>query len=145
MILNECKAAVSYFKVEVGHKDALDFQLASYMGYCIRDNRFKDIEYFIVSEDQGFTSVQKFWEARDTKIELLSCIAAQISDGVRNELAEKVAGVIEEPAEAVSVADLILRCSSKLELNNALMKNFPSMNNLKSGKIYKAVKPLLQY
>ena len=36
--LLESRAAVRYYKVESGTKNALDFQLVSFLGYLIREN-----------------------------------------------------------------------------------------------------------
>lgn len=47
-------------KVTNGTKNALDFQLSSYLGYLIKNND-SDLDYFIVSNDKGYDSVAEFW------------------------------------------------------------------------------------
>ncbi|MBD5082676.1 MAG: hypothetical protein HDT34_00635 [Clostridiales bacterium] len=51
-----------YIKAETGKKNALDFQLVSYLGACIKENPKK--KYYIVSKDGGFDCVCKFWAKR---------------------------------------------------------------------------------
>ena len=61
MQINESKAEIRYFKAETGQKNALDFQLSSYMGYVIKENENaeKEAEYFIVSKDNGFNALSQ--------------------------------------------------------------------------------------
>ena len=52
------KAHIEYFKLNKGGKNALDFQLTSYLGYLIgKDN---DDAYYIISKDTGFDFAIKF-------------------------------------------------------------------------------------
>ncbi len=55
------KLKYSGFKVNVGTKNALDFQLTSYLGYLIGQGN-QDARYHIVSDDKGFEVVAKFWK-----------------------------------------------------------------------------------
>lgn len=57
-----CKAMVRFIKSNVGSGNALDFQLSSLLGFDI--NRCGDnTKYFIVSKDQGYSPLPKFWKA----------------------------------------------------------------------------------
>ena len=42
----ESKADIQTFKVEVGHKNALDFQLSSYLGYLLKKSQPKNMLLF---------------------------------------------------------------------------------------------------
>lgn len=53
-------AEVIYYNVSSGCKNALDFQLSSFMGFLICSNA--DSEYYIISNDNGYEHVRKFWE-----------------------------------------------------------------------------------
>lgn len=55
-----CPAEVTYYNVEAGGKNALDFQLASFLGYLIGSD--SDDCYYIISGDKGYENVKKFWE-----------------------------------------------------------------------------------
>lgn len=54
--LNESAAEIIYKKVVIGNKNALDFQLSSYLGYIIHENESegKQYDYYIVSKDKAF-------------------------------------------------------------------------------------------
>lgn len=78
MQLNETKASVTYHKVEAGHKNALDFQMSSYMGYVIHQDT--GAEYFIVSKDNGFNALLSFWEKFNVKLSVIRNISASPDD-----------------------------------------------------------------
>ncbi|MGN0637163.1 MAG: PIN domain-containing protein [Huintestinicola sp.] len=54
------KAKVNYISVTAGAKNALDFQLDSFLGYLAAVSR--DRKFFIVSADNGYLAVKSFWE-----------------------------------------------------------------------------------
>ena len=47
-------------------KNGLDFQLVSYLGYLIREN--ENADYCIISDDNGYDAVIRFWEGRDVDV-----------------------------------------------------------------------------
>lgn len=61
-VLRNMKAEISIIEVHHG-KQALDIQLASYLGYLIGTEP-EDTEYFIISKDKGYRNVQSFWPER---------------------------------------------------------------------------------
>ena len=65
------KLKYSSFKVKVGTKNALDFQLTSYLGYLIGQGDM-DTNYYIVSDDKGFEVVADFWKEQGIDV---SCIS----------------------------------------------------------------------
>ena len=70
--LNETKAQIIYHKVAVGTKNALDFQLATYLGYLICEQQKEGIhpDYFIVTKDNGFTSLMVYWKAQGVPVRI---------------------------------------------------------------------------
>lgn len=70
--LNETKAHIIYHKVAVGTKNALDFQPATYLGYLICEQQKEDIHpnYFIVTKDNGFTSLMVYWKAQGVPVRI---------------------------------------------------------------------------
>ena len=70
--LNETKAQIIYHKVAVGTKNALDFQLATYLGYLICEQQREGIhpDYFIVTKDNGFTSLMVYWKAQGVPVRI---------------------------------------------------------------------------
>ena len=71
--LNETKANIIYHKVAVGTKNALDFQLATYLGYliCGQQNEGIHPDYFIVTKDNGFTSLMVYWKAQGVPVRII--------------------------------------------------------------------------
>ena len=71
--LNETKANIIYHKVAVGTKNALDFQLATYLGYliCGQQNEGIHPNYFIVTKDNGFTSLMVYWKAQGVPVRII--------------------------------------------------------------------------
>ncbi len=53
-------ANVEYLKVRVGGKNALDFQLATLLGYIVAKDEYSHI--FIISNDKGFEKLHDFWK-----------------------------------------------------------------------------------
>ena len=70
--LVDCKATKEVKMVEHPGKNALDFQLSSYLGYSIC--KYLQIENFvIISKDTGFQTLIEFWEKeRGVKTHLFS-------------------------------------------------------------------------
>ncbi len=60
MNLLSSPAEVTYYNVASGGKNALDFQLASFLGYLICQGKEK--KFCIISNDRGFEYVKTFWE-----------------------------------------------------------------------------------
>lgn len=57
--LNETLATVEYKRVDVGGHNALDFQLATYLGFLLAKDSSE--EYCIVSNDRGYEYLAGFW------------------------------------------------------------------------------------
>lgn len=53
------KADIEYFKVSVGGKNALDFQLSTLLGYMVAKETYSHI--FVISNDKGFDFLHAFW------------------------------------------------------------------------------------
>lgn len=60
MNLLSSPAEVIYYNVTSGGKNALDFQLSSFLGYLI--SRGEDKNFCIISNDRGYDHVKSFWE-----------------------------------------------------------------------------------
>lgn len=67
------KAEFQYFPVSVGGKNALDFQLSSYLGYIAAENKNENI--YIVSRDNGFKFIINFWKELNDDINISLCTA----------------------------------------------------------------------
>lgn len=141
--LNESKANIIFQKIEVGHKNALDFQLSSYLGYIIHKNEDNPYDYYIVAQDKGYESLIAYWKRRKVNLSLVMNLTKQSEQSIHNDLEKQVAALLKDKSDASVVAKLIQSYKTKQGLNNALMKQFPSKDNKKSGEIYSAIKPLI--
>jgi len=56
-----CKAKLNYYKIRRGGRNALDFQLSTYLGFLVSSRA--DTEFYIISKDNGFDFVIDFWES----------------------------------------------------------------------------------
>jgi hypothetical protein len=57
--------SVEIKKIHLGTKNALDFQLSTYLGYLM--HTYANAKFIIVSKDKGFEVVKKFWAAEKKK------------------------------------------------------------------------------
>jgi hypothetical protein len=63
------KAKLSYYKVRRGGRNALDFQMSSYLGYLVNASIGSDnVEFYLISKDNGFDFVIDFWESGNINI-----------------------------------------------------------------------------
>ena len=135
LCINASKARVFYYKVETGAKNALDFQLATYLGSLTAAN--PDENYFIVSNDDGFHYIIQFWKQRSVDIQQISNLQFQSIE--ENQVLDLL------PASCKDDADEVMACinefKSKQGINNALVKQF---GNKKGSEIYRAIKGLLK-
>lgn len=74
--LQESPAQISYIKVAAG-RNALDFQLASYLGYRIA--QAPEEAYTIVSRDNGFAPLVHFWGEKHMQVEMHASLAKKIA------------------------------------------------------------------
>ena len=141
--ISEANAEIVYLKVEVGTKNALDFQLASYLGKIIAENHGRPCNYFIVSNDRGYLSLVPFWHEGNIDIEVIADLSGAGIFVDRDEIAAKVSELTGESEEAGNIADIIINSRTKTEVNSALQKHY--RDNEKSSEIYHAIKSLIEH
>ncbi len=137
----ESKAEITYHHAEAGKKNALDFQLSSYLGSVIAENAGKKCKYYIVSRDSGFASLVPFWKEKGIELDIISDISGT-SIFSHDELAQKVSILTGEVEFAPQIAGIIRHFETKTQVNNALQKLFRGTK--KSGHIYRTIRPLIE-
>lgn len=70
--ISQSKADISFQKVDVSGRNSLDFQLVSYLGYVLCENKEKDIEFFIVTKDRAFKSIPTYWKDKGYNISVVT-------------------------------------------------------------------------
>ncbi|MGI6608336.1 MAG: PIN domain-containing protein [Erysipelotrichaceae bacterium] len=136
--INDSKADIKTIKVEVGHKNALDFQLSSYLGFLLHEDSAK--EYVIVSNDAGFGPLVSFWKKKNYNIILATDLTKLNQKQKYTKLYNQVKGLVEDNEQAKLLTDCILKYKTKQGLNNAIVKVYGTTIG---GKLYKAIKPLI--
>ena len=166
--LNETEAKINFQKVDVGSKNALDFQLSSYLGFIINENLNKGNEntsYFIVTKDSGFSCLTNYWKNKNIDISIVINLLCKQEDKAEDKNDNKIEdnNTNSEPIKEVStkfdnlplqtvnntidneglkfIVETINNYQSKREINNALGKHYK--DSKKASEIYKAIKPLL--
>ena len=140
--INESKAEIQYQKVEVGTKNALDFQLATYLGYIICENKSKEEEsYYIVTKDNGFLSLVDYWEGQNVIVKMVMDCRGKNDEEIKNELLYEVEQLVDDIKIAPQIVQYIQQYKTKQGINNALQKEFK--DSKRSSEIYNAIKPLI--
>ena len=144
-LLEEAKPKIEYFNAENGSKNALDFQLSSFLGYLITSH--PNEQFYIISKDKGYEVLIKFWSSfkgLKVKIGLLPNLVIKNSPKIVKEIILSPKEQLlkskykENTEEILSIID---SNKTKQEINNALCKKF---GNSEVKVINKIIKPLLK-
>lgn len=159
------KARLESYKAGTGTKNALDFQLSSYLGYIIAKNTDAAVEYHIVSKDTGFDCLVDFWRSRNVNVKRIANLSGEEKEpeavekkaetkqktrtGGKSKVSDDNKATKEELLEYLTedeYSDKILEIfnsyKTKVAINNGLSKEF--RDNQKSSAIYKKLKGLLK-
>ncbi|MBR2999915.1 MAG: hypothetical protein IKF39_02870 [Oscillospiraceae bacterium] len=133
--LAESRCRTEYIELKKNGRNALDFQLTTYLGYLIAQNPSERFE--IISGDIGFDAVVDFWTERGVQIEKKSKTSRDEVESKLEELFE--AHPVDFAVNMKDLAEMIDRYKTKNGLNNAIMKIYGSE---KTGKINSVIRPL---
>ncbi len=130
--LEQAKVEKEYIPIKTGGKNALDFQLVTYLGYLIGEN--KDENYVIISNDNGFDHVCKFWKQRSVNVQKCANLMMESKEKMNTEFSKLLDPESVDISKVVAIVD---KYKTKQGINNALVKEFGTE---KTGIIYKAIK-----
>ena len=144
----ESKATFKFQKILLKEKNALDFQLCSYLGYLIsetKDSENSPNNYFIVSNDKGYSILPDYWKKLGFNLKIVSNLS---KNEITSSQPAKTFGNLESELNKIlpdkSIVSVVLKiinnAETKSEVNNMLGKNF---GNQKGGEIYRTIKPLV--
>lgn len=136
--LSKCKAAVEIIKMNTHTKNAMDFQICTYVGYLY--NQYKNTaEYYIVSDDKGYGASIEFLKTHvdpkasiyqiGSNMELESHKETLLESLLKDKYQKKVINKIKKGIEV---------SKNKCEFHNYLQKN---LNN-DFEQIYMLIKPM---
>ncbi|MDE5771924.1 MAG: hypothetical protein K2I06_09925 [Ruminococcus sp.] len=159
--LVSCKADIQLYKVQCGGKNALDFQLSTFLGYVLGNN--PDTECHIISNDKGYEYVRSFWKEKNVKIKISSDIVGNVQ-----KLLPAVVPAVQPAPTAKAETDfdkavkplnlskinkqklfdiynkaIVLKDKNKVktQINNQIGQTFGSQNQ---KKYYATLKPLIK-
>jgi hypothetical protein len=137
--LESTEAKKIYLPIKTGGKNALDFQLVTWLGYNIAKDEMsgrkkRGAGYCIVSNDTGFDFAIDFWEKRGISV-LRSADLRGIQ--MKNSKAKIQEVLPEFKDQAGTILSIINKYKTKQGINNALVKKFGSEN---AGVIYKSIR-----
>ena len=150
--MNLSRAEIKFRKVQCGTKNALDFQLSSYIGYVIGQD--ENIVCYIVSKDNGFANVVNFWRARGANIQIVTDIS--VTPKHRSVKRSEVAELLEKTGNEFSEEDIIFVRDTMRKHMKDLTVPLPTVKNRINSElckkyggdrtkiIYNAVKPLIK-
>lgn len=155
--LNSSKAQIFLQKVETGYKNALDFQLSSYLGFIISENIEKPyINYFIVTKDKAFSCLTTYWKRKKLNVSIVVNVSGkseildnstevdkqlQIQSNENDDIVYRVKSLIKNQEDVKFVVACINKYKTKQGINNALLKQYK--DGKKSSEIYSAIRPLI--
>lgn len=148
---------IEKYKLNQADKNALDFQLVTYLGYWVATHQNKEHEIFIISKDKGYMAAIDFCsEVLKKNVLLKSSIAVAIGSDVEEHITPedieeaKRIGVTEEEYENIlndllgnatkqesreiisNVVQFIHETPDRIRFNNAIVKEYGT----EKAKIY---------
>ena len=136
--ITESKADIFYVEAQVGMKNALDFQLVSYLGYMIREAPEED--YCIISNDKAFELVGRFWQDKNVNVCCAVSLEQAEESGEHSRLHSELEKLITNSDELEFVEKCINELTTKSGINNRIVKKY---GTTRAGEIYRLIKPLL--
>lgn len=146
-------------KVTVGTKNALDFQLATYLGYLIGKESSAG-KYYIVSKDKGFDCLCEHWKMQHVSVERILLEEAKSENEKKKSKKEnskpnkkkvaskdmasigEIKGLLSEEDEPEAVLEIFNSFKTKQAICNGMSKYFK--DSKRASAIYKKLKPLLK-
>ncbi|WP_409968298.1 PIN domain-containing protein [Bengtsoniella intestinalis] len=136
--LERSPAKREYFCVKTGRKNALDFQLATHLGYLIASNPKED--YAIVSKDEGFNALVDFWSVRNCHVH--RCVNLIPAPVVNGEAPSPLKEALPNDLEKIpAIEEIMEEYRTRQNINNALVKVFGAD---KAYLLYRDIKHLIK-
>ena len=140
MGIRESNAEITYHHAETGTKNALDFQLSSYLGELIAGNEGRNCRYYIVSKDSGFSGLIPFWREKGADIDIIPDISGHDTAQL-DEMTRRVEALTGQKTISRQIAEIIRQCGTKIEVNTAIQRLIRSG---RAGEIYRSIRPLIE-
>ena len=147
---------IDCFKVIIGTKNALDFQLASYLGYLVGENK-KAANYYIVSNDKGYDCLCEYWDSLGVSVgricaqkPIVKPVPKQNSPKSKTEdnktnndiTLEEVKNIVNDKSEAEFIVNVLNNSKKKTEVHKRISQHYK--DSKKTGLLYKKLKPFFK-
>ena len=136
--ITESRAKIYYVEAQVGMKNALDFQLVSYLGYMLREK--PEETYCLISNDKAFELVSKFWQDKGVNVTSAVSLDKAANAAHYSKISNELEKLLPDRNEREFVEKCISELSTKSGINNRIVKKY---GTTRAGEIYKLIKPLL--
>ena len=148
--LNRSPAKKEYFMAQCGGKNALDFQMSSYVGFLI--SKYPDEKIKLISNDNGFGYLLSFWQEKG--FQNLELEKSETSNSQKQKPSQSHVETLQETLQKNSknlklnseqceeVVKIVNTYKTKQAINNNLMKLLRDSDRV--GKITKVIKPFLK-
>lgn len=136
--ITESRAKIYYVEAQVGMKNALDFQLVSYLGYMLREK--PEATYCLISNDKAFELVSKFWQDKGVNVTSAVSLDKAANAAQYSKISAELEKLLADRSEREFVEKCINELSTKSGINNRIVKKY---GTTRAGEIYKLIKPLL--
>ena len=149
--ISKSPADIELIESGVG-KNAMDFVIASYLGYMINEHD-DNVDYYILSKDKGYKPLVDFWE--DWNVEIITDLSKFCKKTKSTATKKKVDSNSEQALrcnlgkalleynkkDRKLIIDTVLSGKTKTDVNNKLVKL--TGNTKTAGEIYKKIKDLI--
>lgn len=148
--LHKSKANITYYNVEVGKQNALDFQLATYLGYLIKENENNaSAKFYILSKDTGFSFVISFCKKLNVNVSLVTNFCKQTQSESKSKSEQEIRDLLSKSdiknklkeKDIDEILKIINQYKTITAINNNLCKYLKDTDLV--GKILKIIKPKL--
>lgn len=141
--LNDTECRIELYSLGQKGKNALDFELVSYLGYLIKENPKDNL--IIISKDKGYNFAIDFWNNEkkiENKIQIQESISNINSEINKTDLEKAIdEKKINFNINTDELLCIINKYKTKQGINNAIMKIYGSE---KTGIINSAIKKLIK-
>lgn len=149
--MTRCNANIDLHRITIGGKDALDFQLCTFLGYVIGNS--PETKCYIISDDKSYEYIVSFWKARNTEITISPNISKIIQQQVNVPAPESdfdkavkplnLSETAKQKLLAIYNSAMLFDDTNKIRqyINNEIGTVFGSQNQ---KEYYAAIKPLIK-
>ena len=139
-MLRNSSACVEFVKVDAGEKNALDFQLATQLGFTIAENARhftkEQPNYYIITHDKGYNAINSYWKKREVSVGLFSDLTLTVTTAEYNAQLSAQAKAVGSDTVSVDNSNVNPKFS-KSKMLEEIRKIIPDPD--KSNRIYTTI------